>query len=181
MMFRVLEKQKENKTKTSKILNIIMIGLAIILLLFSIAAIIHRFHQLEKDIFFKGSGSLFGLSILVKIIHHNFFQQKKGVFAGELKFDENEIEVLNKIYPLDSISKIRIKGNDLKGEFTGLKTEGINNELFIDLINGNKINCFFEQTTENCIKNISLLKSYVDEGKLAESNYESIMANTNYY
>ena len=180
-MFRVLENQKENKVKVSKILNFIIIFLTVFIALFYIATIIYWYVDFQKEIVLKLSGGVLAFFIIFKILHHNFFKQKKEVFIGELIFKENQIEVLNEIYPLENISTIRIKGNDIKGEFTGLKSQGINNELFINLKNGNQLIYFFEQTTENKIKDILVLKNYVQEGKLAESNYESILANSNYY
>ncbi|MGS0749192.1 hypothetical protein, partial [Halpernia sp. GG3] len=130
---------------------------------------------------FQIVGSLYGFTIVFKVIHHNFFQQKKAVFIGELTFKENEIDILNKIYPLEKISKIRIKGNDIKGDFRGLKSQGVNNELFLDLKSGDQLIYFFQQTIENQLKDILVLNKYVEEGKLTQLNYDSIIENTNYY
>ncbi|SFH80561.1 hypothetical protein [Halpernia frigidisoli] len=180
-MFRVLEKPKESKLKISKILNFTIISLTIFLIVFFLATIFFWYVDFHKEIVFKIAGVLLGFFIVVKILQHNFFQQKKGVFMGTLIFKENEIEVLDNIYSLENIATVRIKGNDIKGEFRGLKSLGTNNELFINLQNEEKLVYFFEQTEENSIKNLSVLKSYAEKGKLAESNYESIIANSNYY
>ena len=180
-MFRVLEKSKESKVKMSKILNFTIIFLAIFLVVFFLATIFFWYIDFHKEIVFQVVGSLYGFTIVFKVIHHNFFQQKKAVFIGELQFKDSEIDVLNKIYPLEKISKIRIKGNDIKGDFRGLKSEGTNNELFIDLVNGDELTYFFQQTIENQLKNILVLKKYVADGKLAQLNYDSIIENTNYY
>lgn len=180
-MFRVLEKSRENKPKISKILNFIVIFLTAFLILFFLTTIIFWSINFQKYLVYKWTGGVYAFFILFKIIHHNFFQQKKGVFVGELIFADNEINVLDKNYPLDIISKIRIRGNDIKGEFRGLKSEGINNELIINLKNGDELNYFFEQTKENNLKDILFLKKYADEEKLAQLNYDSIIDNTNYY
>ena len=180
-MFRVLRKSKENKIKISKILNFIIIFLTLSLLIFCIATIIFWSIDFRKDIIYESVGGLYLFSILFKIIYHNFFQQKKAVFIGELIFKENEISILSKIYPLDKISTIRIIGNDIKGEFRGLKSKGINNELIIHLINGDQLNYNFQQTKENKLQDILILKEYVDKEKLTQINYDSIIENTNYY
>jgi hypothetical protein len=180
-MFRVLEKPKENKLKISKILNFIIIFLTIFLVVFFIATIIYWSIDFQKDIVYDWIIGLLLFFIFFKVIHHNFFKQKKAVFSGNLQFKENEIEILNKIYPFENIVTIRIKGNDIKGDFRGLISQGTNNELFVNLENGNSLNYFFEQTEENCVKNLLVLKNYVEKGKLAQSNYDSIIENTNYY
>ena len=180
-MFRVLEKPKVNKLKVSKILNFIIIFLTLFVVVFFLATIFFWYIDFHKDVVFKVTGGLYLFSILFKIIHHNFFQQKKAVFIGELEFRNNEIEILNEIYALENISTIRIKVNDIKEEFLGLISQGINNELFIHLQNGDELNYFFEQNETTNLKTILVLKEYVAKGKLPQSNYNSIMDNTNYY
>ena len=180
-MFRVLEKSPENKFTIGKILKFVIIILTVFILLFSLASVFHRFHQYQKDFVTQWIGGFYLFFVLVKVIHYIFFQQKKGKFIGDLIFKDNEIEVLDKIYPLESISKIRIIGNDIKGDFQGFVSQGTKNELIINLLNGNSINYNFEQTSDNRLKDTLVLKKYVDAGKLGQVNYESIIENKNYY
>lgn len=122
------------------------------------------------------------LLIFLSAINYILFRGKSGKLSGTLDLKEDSIVLNEEIIPLSDIEKIRIIGNDIKGEFRGFLSKGANNKLMINLLNGSKKEIAFEQTKENTLRSQKdVLKIYHDSGKLTESNYQNILNNTNYY
>lgn len=99
-----------------------------------------------------------------------------------MELQPTEIILNNKNYPASVIKHVRFVGNDILGDFRGYETKGNNNEIFIDLHNGEKISSSFQQNTSARLQDDeATLREYLKLGLLSESNLDTILNNTNYY
>jgi hypothetical protein len=98
---------------------------------------------------------------VVGIIISNFFlhERENGKYSGKLTFLEDRIKVTNNEYILDQINKIEVSAYDIKGmfvnsmlEFSPHLSNGLDNQFFLILKNGEKIKCNFLQTESEKIE-----------------------------
>lgn len=183
-MFRTVSRKKETKFTVGNLLLLLM-GLTIlsviVVLIFTLLPPFFRIKDQLLESTFTLNMILVAL-IVLSAINYILFRNNKGKIAGTLDFQNDKIMIDEKEFALSEIEKIRIIGNDIKGEFRGAMSKGAGNQLIITMKNGEKTDVYFEQTTENKLKNQKdILNVYHDEGKLSESNYQNILNNTNYY
>jgi hypothetical protein len=111
-----------------------------------------------------------------------FNARSKSRPTGKIELLENEVVFEDRTIPLSQIEKIRIIGNDVKGDFRGFISKGIRNQLIVTLKDGTALQALFEQTKENSVLGKKdILAIYHQQGKLSDSNYQNILRNTNYY
>jgi len=99
---------------------------------------------------------------IVGILISNFFlhESENGKYSGKLTFWEDRIQVGNNEYNLEQINKIEFIGAyDIKGmfvnsilEFSPHLSNGLDNQFFLILKNGEKIKCNFLQTESEKIE-----------------------------
>ncbi|MDP2540408.1 hypothetical protein CSC81_02465 [Tenacibaculum discolor] len=107
----------------------------------------------------------------------NFFlhEHKNGEFKGKIELENDSILINKTKYELNEINKISIHSNDYEGqfvngtfEFTRHLSNGLNNELTLNLSNGSEINCHFLQTKGQRVKNFrEVLINYHLKGKMS--------------
>lgn len=184
-MFRTFQYLKKNKFSVSKvILTLITVNIITIATLL-ILAVIPQFYR-SKDYFLEQTFVLnivlIGLFLLLGINYVLFNAKSKAKPEGNLQLNEEEILFNNEKIALSEIQKLRIIGNDVKGDFRGFISKGIKNEFIISLKNGTEKHVFFEQTNTNNLRNLkNTLEIYYKKGIITETNYYNILNNTNYY
>ena len=183
-MFRTVSRKKETKFTVGNLLLLLM-GLTIlsviVVLILTLLPPLFRIKDQLLESTFTLNMILVAL-IVLSAINYILFRNNKGKIAGTLDFQNDKIMIDEKEFAISEIEKIRIIGNDIKGEFRGAMSKGVGNQLIITMKNGEKTDVYFEQTTENKLKyQKDILNVYHDEGKLSESNYQNILNNTNYY
>ena len=184
MIFQTIADAPKRKFTLGKVLlALLFLDIAIIFGL-AITAYLPQNHSIKDDIL----QTTFAFNIILIIIltisalYYVFFRNKKRAFVGTLELKPTEINLNNKNYPTSTIKHIRFVGNDILGEFRGYETKGSNNEIFVQLINGEEVTSSFQQTTSENLKNAEeLLQEYYKIGILTESNLATILNNTNYY
>ncbi len=120
--------------------------------------------------------------LLLRALVYIFFKNKTRISDGFLELKKDEIVLRNKNYPLSEIEKIRLIGNDIKGDFRGNIAKGTNNQIVLHLTNGEIVNSDFEQNAQTNLKqDEKILRNYLETQQLSEANFENIMNNTNYY
>ena len=184
MIFKTVDNKPKNKFTIGKLLSILFIVNQLIILGMVVVAYLPQYYR-TRDVILQ---TTFGFNIftivilLLSAINYMFFRSKSKKYVGNLEFKENEIILNATNYQLSEIKHLRFKGNDIRGEFRGFFSKGFDNQLFITRKNGEEISAYFEQTTEENLKNAEeLLKKYHQNGILSEANLESIMTNSNYY
>lgn len=184
MTFQTIADAPKRKLTFGKILlALLFLDIAVILGL-AIVAYLPQNHSIKDDIL----GMTFRFNIVLIIIvmmsavYYVFFRNKKRSFVGTLELQPTEIILNSKNYPVSAIKHIRFVGNDILGDFRGYETKGNNNEIFLELQNGEKISSSFQQTTAVRLKDDeATLREYLQLGLLSESNLDTILNNTNYY
>lgn len=99
---------------------------------------------------------------IVGILISNFFlyESENGKYSGKLTFWKDRIQVGNNEYNIEQIDKIEfISAYDIKGmfvnsmlEFSPHLSNGLDNQFFLILKNGEKIKCNFLQTESEKIE-----------------------------
>lgn len=183
-MFRTLQPFDKKKTTTGKILRILAIVMGAVIILTLLAAMIPQLFRYKDRLLeatFTMNMILIGL-ILLNVANYMLFHGKKGKFTGNLELRNDAVILNGEEFPLNSISRLRFIGNDIKGDFRGFSTKGTENSVIIKTVDGKEVSANFEQTLENRLKNYTeQLKSYHDQHKLTDANYDNILNNTNYY
>ncbi len=185
MAFRTFHQNPKRKITFGKILiALIILDIAAIIILL-ILAFLPQFYRMKDDFLFQTftlNLVLVALLIMSAIYYIAFRGKAKKKISGMLEFHENEI-ILNGMHvPLTDIQKIRIIGNDIKGEFRGFVSKGSQNQIIITKKNREELSSFFEQTIENPLRNWEpILKIYKDKSLVSESNFSNIINNTNYF
>ena len=185
MPFRTFQQARKSKITFGKILITLVILdiLAIIALL--ILAFLPQYYRMKDDFLYQTftlNLVLVALLIISAIYYIGFRGKKKEKVSGLLELKENEIVLNGTSIPLADIQKVRIIGNDIKGEFRGFVSKGSQNQIIITKITSEELSSFFEQTIENPLRNSkNILDLYHDKGILSESNFTNIMNNTNYF
>ncbi len=119
---------------------------------------------------------------LLRVLLYIFYHSTAKKEIGTLQFFPNEIRVNSTTYPIDEITSIRIIGNDIKGDFRGYISKGIENTILLTLKNGDRIETNFEQKKDNRLsQQKEILAGYRNAGLLSEANFYNLCNNTNYY
>ena len=184
MIFQTIADAPKRKFTLGKVLlALLFLDIAIIFGL-AITAYLPQNHSIKDDIL----QTTFGFNIILIIIltisalYYVFFRNKKRAILGNLELKPTEIILNDRTFPISTIQHLRFVGNDILGEFRGYATKGSNNEVFMELKNGDQVSSAFIQTTSENLKNAEeLLQEYYKMGILTESNLATILNNTNYY
>ncbi|WP_206688706.1 hypothetical protein [Aestuariibaculum suncheonense] len=110
---------------------------------------------------------------IIKLINNFRYQNLNGKFDGELIFSNDKIILGKETILLSSIKDVRIYNRDYKGKYAYRKTfkpkllQGVENEIKIELLNGNIIVKRFLQTKKNEISKVfNVLKKYHLQDKI---------------
>ncbi len=138
--------------------NIIAISWTI--LIFLIHYLKHSF-----EFYFNGWDAvilIFWLIYIIGLLISTFFryQREIGKYNGKLIFQENQIQLNDEVYKISEIAKLDfVHAYDIRGmfvnhliEFAPHLSNGLDNELFLILKNGEKIKCNFLQTESERLK-----------------------------
>ena len=166
--------------------NIIVISWVILI---SIIYYLKACHEIN----FKGWETIiliFGAIYTIGLMACNFFRYEKefGEYQGRITFSKDQIKIRNIKYSLDQIKKIEfIDANDIKGMFVNstLKfsphlSNGLGNQIVIELKNGEKIKYNFLQTKSKKIEFFNkILIHYNKKGILSWLKLMEILNNIN--
>lgn len=184
-MFRTFQEVEKSKITIGRILFFLMVLSVVGIILLLILAFLPQFYRL-KDFFmyhtFTLNMILVGLIFVSAVYYVGFRNRTKNKYLGELIFKNDGLVINERNFLLSEIKSIRIIGNDIKGEFRGFVSKGSQNKIILKTINQEEVHTFFEQTTENNLRQIrEILDVYYKMGILSESNFHNICNNTNYY
>lgn len=184
MIFKTVAARSKRKFTVGTILLALLFLDILTIFILAIVAYLPQNYR-DKDLILQSTFAFnIGLIVILMLcaIYYVFFRNKNRKYIGALELSPSEIILNNETYPLDQIENIRIKGNDIRGEFRGFSSKGTNNQIFIQLKNKEEHSSNFEQTTEINLKNAeNILKEYYQKAILTEANLETILNNTNYY
>jgi hypothetical protein len=184
-MFRTFSPVKQKKFTIGKVLLFLMIADVIVIVGMLALAMFPQFYR-KKDFLLESTFTLnmvlVGIFLLAALNYVIFNARSKSRPTGKIELLENEVVFEDRTIPLSQIEKIRIIGNDVKGDFRGFISKGIRNQLIVTLKDGTALQALFEQTKENSVLGKKdILAIYHQQGKLSDSNYQNILRNTNYY
>ncbi|PIE50270.1 MAG: hypothetical protein CSA38_04265 [Flavobacteriales bacterium] len=184
-MFKTLNTKKRPFIRLGTILFALLI-LSFVAVIFSLLTstipYFYRYRNQFAEISFALNLGLVAM-LVINAIHYIFLSKNKSTeFYGELSLEKEQIILNGEEIPLSEIKDIRLKGNDIKGDFRGYISKGTNNEIIIKLKNGKERSAFFQQTKTNKLKNHrSILEVYRNKSILSTANLQNILNNTNYY
>lgn len=183
-MFRTLEIPRKSKFNPTRILlTLSAICIVIILMMYAVALFPQSYRMKDRilEATFPMNLTAIGLLILAAL-YYVLFSKKKGNLTGEMEVSHDGVAINGQHYGVEEIEKIRVIGNDIKGEFRGFVSKGMQNQLILKTKAGEEISTGFEQTKANRLQDHKeVLKAWYERGILAEANYHNIINNTNYY
>ncbi len=183
-MFRTLEIPKKSKINPTRILlTLSAICVVIILLMYAVALFPQSYRIKDRILEATFPMNLTAIALLIlAALYYILFSKKKGMLTGEMELQDHGLTINGQHYDIEQIEKIRVIGNDIKGEFRGFVSKGTQNQIIIKTKNGEEITTAFEQTETNRLQDRKeVLQSWYEQGILAEANYHNIINNTNYY
>lgn len=184
MTYPTYTKTNPQKFSLGKFLNFLIILAILVILAAYVTAMFPQMFRYKDYILESTFPLIIGFLILfmLRVLVYIFLKNKVRTSDGFLELKKDEIILKNKNYPISEVEKIRLIGNDIKGDFRGNISKGTNNHMILYLKNGENLKVDFGQTDETNLKlDKEILKSYLDAHKLSEANFENIMNNTNYY
>lgn len=182
--YTIYQKQKRKRTTIGYILRtllIVVIVSIVSLLIIATFPPLFRYKDIILEQTFTLNMIFIGL-IVCSVLYYVLVRGKKALKPiGELYFGEEYISICGKKIHYGEINRIRVIGNDIRGEFRGQNSDGKGNLLIISLKEGETIEYHLEQTIDNRLRDDSQLEELYIKNIMSKSNYESILKNTNYY
>lgn len=184
-MFRTFSTVAKKKFTVGKFLVILMVIDALLIVGLLILSLFPQFYR-KKDYFLESTFTLnmvlIGIFLLAVLNYVLFSAKNKARPNGTFELLHDRIIVDDQVIPADDIERLRLIGNDIKGDFRGFISRGIRNQMVISYKDGSITEVNFEQTSSNKLRDKKdVLETWYNEGKLSESNYLNILRNTNYY
>lgn len=184
-MFRTFSKVSKKKFTFGKFLVILMVIDVLVIVGLLVLSLFPQFYR-KKDFFLESTFTLnmvlIGIFLLAALNYVLFSARNKAKAVGTFEILHDRIVVDEKVIPADDVERLRLIGNDIKGDFRGFISRGIRNQVIISQKDGTVTEINFEQTSENkLLDRKDVLETWYNLGKLSESNYRNILRNTNYY
>lgn len=184
-MFRTFSKVAEKKFTVGKFLVILMAVDILIIVGLLTVSLFPQFYR-KKDFFLESTFTLnmvlVGIFLLAALNYVIFSGRNRSRPVGQVEILEDRIVVDEEIIPIAEVEKLRLIGNDVKGDFRGFISKGIRNQMVITQTDGTVSELIFEQTSANkLLDRKEILAVWHQKGKLSDSNYQNILRNTNYY
>lgn len=184
MIFKTVENNPNSKISLGKVLLALMALDALVIVGLVVAAYLPQNYR-TKDTLLQMTFTfniVMIILVLLCALYYVFFRAKRKSYVGTAAFKEDVIELNGESFPLAEIKHLRFMGNDIRGEFRGFASKGTDNQVFITKGDGAVISSYFEQSTENNLKQAEkILEFYKQKGILTEANLDNILNNTNYY
>lgn len=165
---------QKNQNRAKKILRLVVT-------FFILSAVSYLFIEAEV---FKDNNTMFYIFMVVLATIAAYFngyfkapkEELEGIFDGKITFSKDKISIAEKDFPLQSIQTITIHNNDYKGkkvldhgEFEKIGgSQGVDNQLILDLGNRQLIEASFKQNSLNEFEKMKkILIQYHHENKLS--------------
>ncbi len=184
-MYRTFSKVAEKKFTIGKFLIILMVIDILVIVSLLILSLFPQFYR-KKDFLLESTFTLnmvlIGIFLLAALNYVLFSARNRSQPTGQLAILEDKVVIDDKVISIDDVERIRLIGNDVKGDFRGFISKGIRNQMVITQTDGAVSQIIFEQTSANkLLDRKEVLAVWHQKGKLSDSNYQNILRNTNYY